>query len=188
VSNYLQESPQGCTLDKTYTGELRQFDAPSLKAELIDFFYYSTPATLRVHINGKKFDMKFHTVDLWSLGVQQKKYPELVGKPSGEPKLLQGTLEIPEDVLDSRDPDIKGAVERYLRRFNLVPLAFKIAADDGRVIIESKHIKSTSNNYMDYTRRKRIKMDLTHDDHTGGGLSGTVRPAISEYVYILPVP
>jgi len=50
---------------------------------------------------------------------QEKNSPELVGNPAGEPKLLQGTLEIPEGLLNSKDPDIKETIDRYFLRFNL---------------------------------------------------------------------
>jgi hypothetical protein len=168
VINYLQEAPQGIKLDKTYMGEIKQYETPLLRVELVDFYYYNTPATLRVHVNGKKLDMKFHTVDLWSMTAQRKQFPELVGNPSGEPKMLQGTLEIPEQLLFSRKPDIKNTVDRYLRRFHLVPFAFKIAADDGRVMIESKLAQRVSNTYMDYAIRERIEMDLSNVSNSTG--------------------
>lgn len=63
IKNYSKEAPQGAKLDKTYTGKLKQIFAPSLQVELVDFYYFSSPATLRVHVKNKQFDMKFHTVD-----------------------------------------------------------------------------------------------------------------------------
>jgi hypothetical protein len=66
--------------------------------------------------------MTFHTVDLWSPTVQKKHHPELVGHPSGEPRLLLGAIEIPGEVLNSSDPEIKSVVERYFSEFNKEPL------------------------------------------------------------------
>ena len=90
IKNYLKEAPQGRKLDKTYAGSLEQIFAPSLQVELVDFYYFSSPATLRARVKGKQFDMKFHTVDQWGMNAQEKGYPELVGNPAGEPKLLPG--------------------------------------------------------------------------------------------------
>lgn len=164
VKNYLKEAPQGARLDKTYNGKLKQIFAPSLQVELIDFYYFSTPATLRVHVSGKQFDMKFHTVDQWGPTAQEKGHPELVGNPAGEPKLLQGTLEIPDATLNSPDPDIKETVDRYFRRFNLAAFAFSVRADDKRVFIQSKIIQRASLSYMDYDFRRRITMNLVNPD------------------------
>ena len=165
IEKYLEDAPKGGKLDKTYTGKLNQIFAPSLQVALIDFYYFSTPATLRVHVDGKQFDMKFHTVDQWGPTAQAKGNPELVGNPAGEPKLLQGTLDIPEDVLNSSDPDIKETVNRYFKRFNLAAFAFSVMADDKSVFIQSKMIQRASLSYMDYDFRRRITMDLVNTDH-----------------------
>lgn len=164
IKKYLKEAPKVRKLDKTYTGKLEQIFSPSLKVDLVDFYYFSTPATLRVHIKGKQFDMKFHTVDQWGPTAQEKGNPELVGNPAGEPKLLQGTLEIPEQVLNSRDPDIKETVDRYFKRFHLAAFAFSVMADDKKVFIQSKIVQRASLSYMDYDFRRRITMDLANTD------------------------
>jgi hypothetical protein len=165
IKNYLQEARKGRTLDKTYAGRLKQIFAPPLHVELVDFYYFSTPATLRVHIKDKQFDMKFHTVDQWGMNAQEKGHPELVGNPAGEPKLLQGTLEIPEQLLNSKDPDIKKTIDRYFRRFNMVAFAFQVTADDQKVFIQSKMIQRASLSYMDYDFRRRITMNLVNPDN-----------------------
>lgn len=164
IKNYLHESRKGRKLDKTYVGRLEQIFAPPLQVELVDFYYFNSPATLRVHVNGKQFDMKFHTVDQWGMYAQEKGHPELVGNPAGEPKLLQGTLEIPEMLLNSKDPDIKETIDRYFRRFNLAAFAFEVAADDRKVFIQSKLIQRASLSYMDYDFRRRVTMELVNTD------------------------
>jgi hypothetical protein len=108
--------------------------------------------------------MKFHTVDQWVMTAQEKNSPELVGNPAGEPKLLQGTLEIPEGLLNSNDPDIKETIDRYFRRFNLAAFAFQVIADNKKVFIQSKIIQRASLSYMDYDFRRRITMDLVNPD------------------------
>jgi hypothetical protein len=164
IRYYLKEARKGIKLDKTYSGELEQICAPSLQVELIDFYYFSSPATLRVHVKDKQFDMKFHTVDQWNWTVQEKDSPELLGNPAGEPKLLQGTLEIPERLLHSPDPDIKETIDRYFIRFNLLAFAFSVMADDKNVVIESKIIRRDSLSFMDYGFRRRITMNLVNTD------------------------
>jgi len=168
ISDYLKEARRGRKLDKTYIGNVEQIFAPSLKVELIDFYYFSSPAKLRVHVGDKQFDMIFHTVDQWVMTAQEKGAPELVGNPAGEPKLLQGTLEIPERVLHSRDPDIREAVDRYFRRFHLVAFAFEVVADDKKVFIRSKRVQRASLSYMDYDFRRRLTMNLVNPD--GGSI------------------
>jgi hypothetical protein len=166
IKKYLHEARQGGKLDKTYAGRLTQIFAPPLQVELADFYYFNSPATLRVHIKDKQFDMKFHTVDQWGMNAQEKGHPELVGNPAGEPKLLQGTLEIPEELLNSNDPGIKETIDRYFRRFNLAAFAFQVVADDHKVFIQSKIIQRASLSYMDYDFRRRITMELVNPDNT----------------------
>ena len=164
IKNYLQEARKGRKLDKTYAGRLEQIFAPPLQVELVDFYYFNSPAILRVHVKDKQFDIKFHTVDQWGMNAQEKGHPELVGSPAGEPKLLQGTLEIPEELLNSNDPDIKETIDRYFRRFNLKAFAFQVTADDQNVFIRSKIIQRASLSYMDYDFRRCITMELVNPD------------------------
>lgn len=165
IKNYLDDAPQGETSDKNYKGKLTMSGEPDLSVELIGFYYFNTPAVLRVYVNGKFFDIKFHTVDLWSPTLQKKYYPELIGNPSGEPKLLQAAIEIPEYVLNSADPDIKNAVDKYFREFNLQPIAFTVSADDRNVYIESKTLQRSLDKNLDYECRSDIKMELINDEY-----------------------
>lgn len=167
VRNYLTEGRKGKKLDRTYAGSLKQLSAPPLKVELIDFYYFNSPATMRVHVNGKHFDIILHTVDQWVMAEQAKNAPEAVGHPAGEPKLLQGTLEIPAGVLNSDDPDIRQAVDKYFKRFNLIAYAFLIRADDRKVLIKSKRIQRASLAYMDYDFRRRVTMELENTEPGG---------------------
>jgi hypothetical protein len=165
VKNYLDEAPQGETHDKDYKGKLTMSGEPDLSVELLGFYYYNTPATLRVHVNNKFFDIKFHTVDLWSPTLQKKYYPELIGNPSGEPKLLQAAIEIPEEILNSSDPEIKNTVDKYFREFNLQPIAFTVSADDRKVTVESKTLQRSLDKSLDYEWRNDIEMELINEDY-----------------------
>ena len=180
ISKYMEEAPAGRVLDRNYRGKLKKSGDPELSVELLNFYYYSTPSVLRVHVNEKEFDMKFHTVDLWSPTEQKKNFPELVGSPAGEPKLLQGTIEIPDSILNSSDPDIKGAVDKYFRNFNLVPLVFMVTADDKRVIIKSKIIQRNLEKNMSYEYRKRIKLDLSSGEDNAASHSMMFYTSLAE--------
>lgn len=148
--------------DKTYSGKVEREPGVGrgLDVELVDFYYYDTPARLRVHLGPKQFEMTFHTADAWTPSVQQKYHPELVGSVVGEPKLLMGTLEIPKDVLESKDPEIKAAVDLYFRAYDLVTFAFEVSANDRQVTIRTRGIQRESTGYADYKLRTPLKMDL----------------------------
>lgn len=165
IRDYPGRAPEGRTLDKNYSGKVSKCGEGELKAELLDFYYFNTPATLRIHVNGKYFDMKFHTVDLWSPTVQKKFYPELIGHPSGEPKLLQGAIEIPEELLNSADPDIRSTVDKYFREFNKEPIAFTVSADDRSVYIESKTLMRSLGKSLDYTTHGSLKFELVNREY-----------------------
>ena len=93
--------------------------------ELIDFYYFNSPATLRVHGKDKQFDMKFHTIDQWGTTLREKVIRNWWGIRQVNLNSCQGTLEIPEAVLKSSDRDIKDTIDRYFRRFNLEAFAFQ---------------------------------------------------------------
>jgi hypothetical protein len=165
IKNYLEKAHEGKSPDKDYAGTLSRSGETDLKAELLGFYYFNTPATLRIHVNSKHFDMILHTVDLWSPTVQKKNHPDLVGHPSGEPKLLQGAIEIPDELLNSSDPEIKSVVDKYFREFNKEPIAFTISADDRRVSIESKTLQRSLRKNLSYEFRGNVKFDLINENY-----------------------
>jgi hypothetical protein len=153
----------GRALDKTYAGQLKQDGAPPLPVELRDFYYYETPATLRVSAAGKTLDLTLHTFDAWGPTVEQSEHPALVGSAFGEPKLLLATLEIPDALLSSTDPEVKRVIDVYFRRFHLVHLGLSISADDRKVELSSRPLQRSSTGYLDYTVRTPIDMTVTRD-------------------------
>jgi len=165
ISDYLGKATEGRKLDKNYSGKVTKSGEADLKAELLNFYYHNSPATIRIHVNNKHFDMIFHTVDLWSATVQKKYHPELVGHPSGEPRLLQGAIEIPDNVLNSADPEIKEVVDTWFREFNTEPIAFTVSADDRRVLIKSKTLQRSLRKNLDYEFRGSIKFDLLNSNY-----------------------
>ena len=179
IKDYLAKAPEGKILDKNYSGTVSKPGEADLKAELLDFYYFNSPATLRVHVNNKYFDMTFHTADLWSPTVQKKYHPELVGHPSGEPRLIQGAIVIPEDILNSSDPDIKGTVDKYFREFNKEPIAFTVSADDRQVLIESKTLQRSLRKNLSYEFRGSLKFNLINENYRNGYLTKSIFIAIA---------
>ncbi|HTL12777.1 MAG TPA: hypothetical protein VL588_09835, partial [Bdellovibrionota bacterium] len=153
----------GRKLDKTYTGKLSQLLTPDLDVQLVDFNYYDTPAILRVTGFGATIDLKLFTFEAWSPTTQMKDAPELVGSVYGEPKELLGTLEIPEQYLQSKDKKVKTLVHAYFQKYNHVHQAFSISADDRTVKIHTRMIQKESTGYFDYSLKRPLDMTLTRE-------------------------
>jgi hypothetical protein len=160
----------GRKLDKSYEGKLRQLLSRDLDVELVDFHYFNSPAKLRVKVADREFELILHTMDAWGPTVQMTEHPDLVGSPFGEPKLLVGTLEVPEKYLDSKDPIVRKTIDKYFRRFHHVHGAFSITASDTEVRVRSRIIQRDSPSFLDYSIRRRIDMkfsrQLTPDEYS----------------------
>lgn len=163
IENYMQDRPEGKTLDKNYTGSLQLANFEKLKVELRDFYYFNSLSTIRVHHGDKYFDMKLHAVDAWGPTVQQKDAPELIGSILGEPKLMKGTLEIPEEILNSDDAEVKKITDTYFRKFHLLPFAFEISANDVSVAINSRMAVRETTEYMDIELNRPMTMNFKRD-------------------------
>jgi hypothetical protein len=151
----------GRKLDKTYAGKLTLAGVPDLAVELVDFYYFETPATLRVHSGDRTWDFTLHTFDAWGPTVQQKEHPTLVGSPLGEPKLLVATLEVPDALLQSDDPQTRALLDTYFRRFHHVHEAFSVSADDARVEIRTRLIQRKGTKFLDYSVQNPIEIAVT---------------------------
>jgi hypothetical protein len=129
----------GRVLAKDYSGKLSTPGYPDLDVSLVGFHYFNSPATLAVHTaDGKVFDLLLHTADMWGLMPQEVYDPRQIGRPHGQPKLLYGTLIIPDSVLNSPDPEIQTTLRTYFLRFHLQTFALEIEADDAQVKINSQ--------------------------------------------------
>ncbi len=156
------ERTQGRPMDKDYSGKMSVFMSKDVKADLLGFYYYNTPSTLRITTkSGKTFDLILHTVDLWSQTAQQKYTPELIGSPIGEPKLLSGTIEIPQDVLESKEPEVKELLEHYFLGINKLVNFLTVAATDEKVQITGHRIQRESTAYMDYRIGRKIDISVS---------------------------
>jgi hypothetical protein len=73
-----------------------------------DFNVYCSPATLAVSLpSGDNFELTLHTTD----DIRQS--PRARGLDD-QPRLINGTIQAPPSVLNSRDPDVHAFVEKYL--------------------------------------------------------------------------
>jgi hypothetical protein len=163
VTSRAPSGEPGRSLDKTYTGTLTQPGVPEVSVELVDFDYYDTPATLRLHQGALTVDVQLHTFDAWGPTAEQKEHPDLVGSILGEPKLLVGTLEVPQELLESTDPATRTLVDTYLRRFHRVHQAFAIQADDGRVELHARRIQRMGTGSLQYAVRRPLDVIVTRE-------------------------
>ncbi len=86
-------SPRVTSADIVYQGNgVINNSKERVELELLDFNLFCSPATLRLKYKQKTFELKLHTIDAW-INVHRK-LPGL----DGTPKLLLGTLDIPENV------------------------------------------------------------------------------------------
>jgi hypothetical protein len=169
IIDYDPGSPScGKTRDGDYRGTLKRWWNDPLQVELVNFYYYDSPCTLRVHTVDTSFDLIFHTVDMWSPTAQKKFNPDLVGNPDGEPKLLQGTIEVPDALLNSDNPEIRRVIDRYFRDFNKIPFAFKVWADDRKVSVTSRFIQRNLLLDRDYETRTPMEMEFIKGAYTPG--------------------
>ncbi len=153
--------PVGRQLAHDYTGTLSQPGAAPLPVELLGFYAFDTPATLRVRAGSTSLELTLHTFDAWGPTVQQADHPDLVGHALGEPKLLVGTLEVPDALLQSEEPETKRIVDTYFRRLHRMHLAFSLAADDVRVDAWTRPVQRTDTRYFNYALRVPLRLELT---------------------------
>ncbi len=151
----------GPALDKNYQGKLSQLLSADLEVELLDFHYYNSPTTLRVKWRGKNIDLILHTFDSWGPTPQMQANPEMIGTIYGEPKLLVGTLEIPDAILNSTDPDIEFLIDSYFRKLHHAHTALAISANDVKVEIRTRLARRQSTKYLDYAFYRPLKITVT---------------------------
>ncbi|PKL39225.1 MAG: hypothetical protein CVV44_10205 [Spirochaetae bacterium HGW-Spirochaetae-1] len=95
--------PDGITPPGTITKEY-------WAGELLDFWCYTSPATLRIHVKGASFDLLLHTTD------NIRQWPIERGLCETE-RYLNGNIEIPEELLNNlehQDELVKAFIGKYL--------------------------------------------------------------------------
>ncbi|MBF0365133.1 MAG: hypothetical protein HQK50_06150 [Oligoflexia bacterium] len=121
-------------------GSMQSLDTKEkFKATLKDFHWYlgdAEPAAITITTpSGKSFDIALHIVDAWILTAQKQKRDALIGDADGESKILMGSLRVPQEILESQDPEIKSIVDKYLRKFHNQVDKFSVTANDESVSI-----------------------------------------------------
>ncbi len=132
-----------CDLTKTTPNPVtRDYDGPSsfsgfdnaqvAKISLLEFHPYQTQSeesTLRFTLqSGRNVDVYFRTADAWSPFKREQFEDATVWQGVGVAKILVGTLDIPEALLSSEDPEVRDFVA-HLRPYHHAPNIFEVIAD-----------------------------------------------------------
>jgi len=177
--------PLTMSFDKAeWSGDMK--GAPVRSMELLDFHPYQTqdqPSTVRFTLeSGKTVDALVRTGDGWTMYKAPEKDTELIGKGVGLPKVLTGTLEVPEEALNSTDPEVKAFVDDYLMRLDKKENQLMVLADADHVRVVSSWYYRNSDEGLDWT--KNPKMDITFSRDAKGEtayekrtLEGSLRPS-----------
>lgn len=153
VRQYGAPPSLGRVIDNDYSGKLVDIESSELEVSLINFHYFNSPSILRVRTaQGTHFDLILHTADMWGLLPQEAEDPRQIGRPYGQPKLLYGTLVIPDSVLHSHDPEIDKIVKEYFLRFHYQTFALELEADEATVKIASQLFMRRPDAYGGSTR------------------------------------
>ena len=138
---------------------------PPLSVELLRFYYYDTPATLRVHPGDQTFDLALHTFDGWGPTVQQKEHPSSRRQPYGRAEALGRDAGDPRRPAASEEPEVKRILDTYFRRLHHVHEAFTLTADDARVELITRPIQRRGTGFLDYAVRIPLKAVLSRSSH-----------------------
>ncbi len=124
------------------------FDYPSAKvsglpvvsAQLLDFHPFQTldePSRIAFTLkSGKRVEVLLRTCDAWALFENTRSEDADQVQGIGEDKALVGTLDIPQSLLASTDPEVASLVKKLLP-YNRQPNLFSIAADRDHVVARS---------------------------------------------------
>jgi hypothetical protein len=116
-------------------------NAPIASVSLLDFHPYQTQSeesVLRFTLaSSKTIDVYFRTADAWSPFKRERFEDEAVGQGAGVAKMLVGTLDIPEAILQSGDEEICDFVNAYLKPYHHIPNLFEVIADIEHVEIKT---------------------------------------------------
>jgi hypothetical protein len=115
--------------------------APIANVSLLNFHPYQTQAeasTLRFTlISGAVVDVLFRTADAWSPFARKGFEDSTVGQGAGVPKILVGTFDIPKELFDSPDQEVREFVREHLGRYQHIPNLFEVIADLNAVKIKT---------------------------------------------------
>lgn len=141
--------------------------APLGNIELVDFHPYQTqdqPSVLRFTLeSGKQVEVLLRTGDGYTMFNASPEEAALIGQGAGLPKVLAGTLEVPDSVLRSEDPEIREFAQRHLEKLHHRENQVMVLADRERLRLVSGWYHRNSDKGLDWSRNPRWDITLTRD-------------------------
>jgi len=165
----LKATPGPVTRDypqANWGGDLK--DAPLRGAELLDFHPFQTqdqPSRIRFTLDsGRNVKVLFRTGDGYTPYTVRAQDTELLGEAAGVPKVLIGTLELPEEVRTSTDPEVRAFVRGHLERMHHKENQFMLVAESDRVEIFTDWYYRNSDERFDWQENPKIQLTFRRDD------------------------
>ncbi len=161
-------TPGTVTLDypqATWSRQLKK--APLRGIELVDFHPYQTqdqPSVIRFTLkSGKQVEVLLRTGDGYTMFNADPQEAALLGQGAGVPKVLAGTLEVPDSVLNSEDPEIRDFAQRHLEKLHHRENQVMVLADRDRLRLVSGWYHRNSDKGLDWNPNARWDVTFTRD-------------------------
>lgn len=163
-----QATPGPITWDydrSAWAGDLAE--APLKGLELLDFHPFQTPdqpSRLRFTLDsGRTVEARLHTADGYNFFRARPEDADVVGEGAGVPKVLAGTLEVPDEVLTSQDPEVRAFVEGYLTGLHHRENQVMVLADKDRLRLVSGWYHRNSDRGLDWVRNPRWDVSFSRE-------------------------
>ncbi len=163
-----QGTPNPVTWDydrANWSGDLAE--APLKGIQLLDFHPFQTPdqpSLLRFTLDsGRTVDARLRTSDGYTFFRARPEDAEVIGEGAGVPKVLAGTLEIPDEVRQSQDPEVRAFVEGYLAGLHHRENQVMVLADRDGLRLVSGWYHRNSDRGLDWVRNPRWDVVLSRE-------------------------
>lgn len=141
--------------------------APIRGIELLDFHPYQTqdqPSVARFTLDsGKTVDVLLRTGDAYTMYTARPQDTELFGQGVGLAKPLIGTLDVPQEVLESQDPEIRAFVDGYLGQMHHRENEVMVLAERDELRLRTGWYHRNSDSRMDWEKNPRIDVTFSRD-------------------------
>ncbi|MGI5843451.1 MAG: hypothetical protein ACOX9B_04650 [Candidatus Xenobium sp.] len=162
-------TPEPITRDyprATWSGDLT--DAPLSQVELLDFHPFQTQdqaSRIRFTLDsGQSIEVLLRTGDGYTPYAVRPQDTELLGEGVGAPKVLIGTLELPEEVRNHSDPEVRSFVEGHLEQMHHKENQFMLVAESDRVEVSTDWYYRKSDHRFDWDKNPKIRLSFQRDD------------------------
>lgn len=164
-----QATPGPVTRDyprATWGGNLS--GAPLRQVELLDFHPFQTQdqaSRIRFTLDsGQTVEVLLRTGDGYTPFAVRSQDTGLLGKGAGVPKVLIGTLEVPEEVRSHPDPEVRSFVAGYLERMHHKENQFMLRAESDQVEVSTDWYYRNSDHRFDWEENPKIRLTFQRDD------------------------